>query len=157
MTKPLKARFFAKVTKGPNCWGWTATVNNKGYGMIYPGPELGGTNRNKWPAQRVSWIVHKGPIPEGLHVLHSCDNPLCTNPKHLFLGSHTDNMRDKHAKGRAFPEGWLERVRAHAMTRRKLTPEQVEEARRLREAGAGWKTIAVHFGVDRDAVKCWFR
>lgn len=51
-------------------------------------------------AHRVSWQIHRGPIPTGLHVLHKCDNPACVNPDHLFLGSDDDNREDKLKKKR---------------------------------------------------------
>lgn len=89
------AGFFNKVQKTESCWNWIGLTNNKGYGII---------NRHHshrmTVASRVSWEIHRGPIPEGIFVCHHCDNPLCVNPDHLFLGSQTDNMRDCVKKGR---------------------------------------------------------
>jgi hypothetical protein len=82
------------------CWGWKGKVQTNPNGS----PSFGtvtladGTSER---AHRFSWKKHKGPIPNGMHVLHHCDNQPCTNPKHLFLGSHYDNMQDMIKKGRA--------------------------------------------------------
>jgi len=91
----LEDRFWAKVDKkGPNkCWEWTAGKNGGGYGAI---DEAGKSLR----AHRVSWELTYGSIPKGLCVLHHCDNKLCCNPSHLFLGTQADNIADKTAKGR---------------------------------------------------------
>ncbi|MCK5602937.1 HNH endonuclease [Candidatus Pacearchaeota archaeon] len=61
-------------------------------------------------AHRVSWLIHKGSIPDELLILHKCDIPSCVNPNHLFLGTHADNLRDRDVKGRAASgnkNGWF--------------------------------------------------
>jgi hypothetical protein len=90
-------RFWAKVEKMPDgCWVWQAARSVSGYGLLAPSGGVRGDRR----AHRVSWELHNGPIPAGLWVLHSCDNPPCVNPDHLFLGTRSDNMRDCASKGR---------------------------------------------------------
>lgn len=86
-------RFWPKVAKaaGENgCWAWTAWTNNHGYGTL--GDEY---------AHRISWRLHFGEIPDGMRVLHRCDNPPCVRPDHLFLGTPKDNNADMSAKGRS--------------------------------------------------------
>lgn len=97
MSRPLSERFFEKVQKTDNCWIWTAALR-KGYGSITK-PNAGKTS-GKLYAHRVSFEIHIGPIPEGMKVLHRCDNPKCVNPSHLFLGTSKDNSLDMVAKGR---------------------------------------------------------
>jgi len=94
------AAFWAKVDKGGagGCWLYTGFRKWDGYGWL---------NRHRdgkdhyMTAHRYSWILAHGPVPNGLHVLHRCDNPPCCNPSHLFLGTHQENMADRVAKGRA--------------------------------------------------------
>lgn len=144
----LEARFWSKVAKSSSCWNWTS-VTSKGYGRIRYGVD----RQCKWgPAHRVSWEIHYGNIPEGLWVLHHCDNPKCVRPKHLFLGSALDNSRDMMAKGRQrflpkgfkFPKGVITgRPRGVKSTRTlgvslgrpkgtKLSKESLESFRRKR-------------------------
>jgi hypothetical protein len=94
---PLAVRFRGKIRIEPSgCWLWIGATNGKGYGKIQQG------RRGGIPllAHRVSWELHRGPIPDGLMVLHQCDSPPCVNPDHLFLGTGLDNMRDMVAKSR---------------------------------------------------------
>lgn len=96
--KTLEERFWCEVDKNshPLCWLWTGgSRKGNGYGDIRVGV-------NTRPAHRVSWGLHNGIIPEGLFVLHKCDNPSCVNPDHLFLGTHQDNMDDMVMKGRSY-------------------------------------------------------
>lgn len=100
-TRPLAERFWEKVNKdGPTarpelgpCWVWTSTQDGHGYGAFYRGTGPRG-------AHRVSWELYHGEPAGALCVLHKCDTPLCVRPEHLFLGTRTDNMADKVAKGR---------------------------------------------------------
>ncbi len=80
------------------CWIWMGG-NCRGYGHI----KVKGKTKK---THRVAWELAYGPIPEGLFVLHHCDVPPCANPDHLFLGTHTDNMRDMIAKGRRSDVVW---------------------------------------------------
>ena len=98
-------RFLEKVNKntGSECWEWTASLNQKGYGNFK-------LNGSPYLTHRVSYEIHKGAIPKGLVVRHQCDNPKCVNPAHLELGSQKDNVRDRQDRGRqakGFSHGYL--------------------------------------------------
>ncbi len=102
--QPITERFWAKVEKCPDdgCWQWTGTVTRHGYGQIRYASD-GWKNAS---AHRVSWELANGPIPRaaghhGICVLHRCDNRRCVRPSHLFLGTVTDNNRDRSQKGRS--------------------------------------------------------
>lgn len=87
--RSLAEKFFAKVEIGDGCWGWRGSRTADGYGHIW-------SHR----AHRLSWLVFIGEIPDGMGVLHRCDNRICTNPAHLFIGGQKMNMMDCAAKGR---------------------------------------------------------
>lgn len=99
----LVQRFLAKVRKTDGCWLWIGcgpATGNQRYGQI-----LCGSRKNKrtvMRAHRLSWLIYRGDIPDGLYVCHSCDNGACVKPKHLFLGTQQDNMDDMKKKGRGF-------------------------------------------------------
>lgn len=86
--------FWSRVDKSKYCWEWTGSRNNKSpYGAVRWNGPIRFTHV-------VSWELHFGPIPEGLKVLHKCDNPPCTRPDHLFLGTQQENVLDAVRKGR---------------------------------------------------------
>lgn len=93
--KYMRKRFWSKVDirEKDDCWEWLASKNPDGYGRFW-------INNRLEQAHRVSWSFFKGDIPEGMKLLHHCDNPGCCNPSHLFIGTQQDNADDREAKGR---------------------------------------------------------
>lgn len=112
------------------CWEFYRSVNHGGYGVIF-------YKGRGQIASRVSYMLCVGDIPIGLCVLHTCDNRLCVNPKHLFLGTLADNVRDMVAKNRH---------------RRKLTKEDLECIRIELENKVTHKELAIRFNVSREAI-----
>ena len=144
--KPKKKRiiemFYDFATKQPNgCWEWTRGKRGSGYGAVEVVP-----GRGSIAANRASWILTHGSIPDGMQVLHTCDNRPCVNPDHLFLGTNYDNVQDKVSKGRQWkPIG----RKNHAA---KLTEADVREIRRLYKTGKyGSDDLAKMFGVSKSS------
>jgi hypothetical protein len=132
------------ITKS-GCWEFTGCRNKDGYGMIGIFNEVKSTHR-------VSYEIYIGPIPDGLCVCHTCDNPPCFNPQHLFIGTHKDNMIDMQSKGRTGIKY------AEDNPQSKLTKEQVDEIRRLHiptyRGGRGSNTLSLakQYGVSRSHI-----
>ncbi len=131
------AQFWNRVVKTATCWIWTGGLS-RGYGQI---KYLGKRTR----AHRVSWEMHNGPIPDGLQALHKCDNKICVNPAHLFLGTIAENMADKQAKNR--------QVFGEKHGRAKLTSGDVRSIRSLRVNGTGVTALSRKFGVCKTTVE----
>ncbi len=138
--RTTEATFWSRVERaGPDeCWPWTGGTRDGHYGSFKMGGVHGRTHR--W-----AWSFTNGPIPDGMHVLHSCDRPLCCNPAHLHLGTHADNMRERTERGRNKP-----RTRASGST--KLTPEQADDIRQRWAGGRTTGALAAEYGVSGQMV-----
>lgn len=133
----------ARTASAGGCREWQkAITQTTGYGKV----RLSGVLMD---AHRAAWIAANGPIPDGLYVLHRCDNRRCVNPEHLFLGTHSDNMKDAAAKGR-LPQHCLRGTdNPHA----KLTEAQVLEVYALAHEGRmTQQQIADAYGIGRRRV-----
>ena len=134
-------RFWSKVAKGDGCWTWTGGRDVNGYGVFYD------WNHKPWRAHRYMWAIERGSIG-GMCVCHRCDNPECVNPDHLFLGTHTDNMRDMTAKGR----GNRPNTQGSRHGAAKLSEQDVLDIRGDLAEGIAGTSIAYRYGVSRQLV-----
>ncbi len=131
------ARFWGKVQKAglDDCWPWTSQFDRYGYGRVYFQGKVRSTHR-------IAYFLSTGNDPDGFSICHSCDNPACCNPVHLFLGTHQINMTDRNAKGRV--------ASGERNGRAKLTWETVNA---IRAAYVPFKVtlpmLAARFGVNR--------
>jgi hypothetical protein len=132
---PLRDRLLAKVDKQANgCWHWTGQTNYYGYGLVW-------RDGRAVRAHRVAFELFNGPIEAGAVICHSCDNPKCVNPKHLFKGTRLDNNRDAASKGRR-PSG-----QRHHATR--LSAKDVLAIRRSRDSQS---SLAKRYGVHQSHI-----
>ena len=127
----LKESYNKFVVKKEGCWDWTG-YKSQGRSFIQK------SKRIKFYSNRVSWELHFGKIPLGINVLHKCDNGICSNPDHLFLGTQLDNSRDCALKKRVF--------------RQKLSKDEVIKIRDLLKTNLPNKIIAIMFKISPSTI-----
>lgn len=135
-------RFWSYVNSSSDCWEWTGARDRWGYGSFKSDPGWGTTDL----AHRFAYELFFGPIPSGLHVCHTCDNPACVRPDHLFLGSGTHNERDKIAKGRKHSQAAANNSQA------RLTADAVQTIRAASDAGESRHMLATRYHVSPDTI-----
>ena len=143
MKREPEKRFWKKVyPTGNGCWEWLGERTKHNYGRFY----MQG-RRDSMPAHRYAWMSANGrEIPDGLWVLHSCDNPPCVNPAHLRLGTNVDNVRDKVERGR------LPDQRGSRNPIAILSDSDVIDIRTLRAMGARGTDLAAAFGMSEQGI-----
>lgn len=169
--RSLESRFWERVQKSDDCWLWTGARFSNGYGRI----KTGGKNTPEVKAHRLSYELHFGTIPDGLYVCHTCDNPSCVRPDHLFIGSAADNNTDRANKGRS-AKGDHSGARLHPETRArgdkngtrlhpekvwrgsqislsKLNEEKVVQIRQKHAQGSSIQELAGEYGVEHKAIR----
>jgi hypothetical protein len=149
-TKPFEERFWEKVNKnGPimphmdtPCWEWTASFTTHKYGQLWRRED-----GYCIVANRASWILHFGEIPDGMLVCHHCDNTKCVRPDHMFLGTNQDNSSDMVKKGRSIDQKGEKNYAA------KLTDNDVIQMRLLWESGdCGRDELKNLFNVSKGTI-----
>ena len=142
--RTLEERFNEKVDKGESyllwqdCWLWTASKNEYGYGKIMADGKVK-------HAHRVAYELYVAPIPDGMLVCHHCDNPSCVNPEHLYIGSHSENIQDRDERGRT--------QRGETHVRAKLTEVDVLKIRSLCKVRTR-RRLGKMFGVSYGTISC---
>jgi DNA-binding CsgD family transcriptional regulator len=136
----LIERFHEKWELSDNgCWEWTGALMGKGYGFL----KIPGT-RKQIGAHRLSFLIHHGPLPDDALVCHTCDNPKCVKPSHLFAGSASDNLQDMKHKDR--------HLNGARNGQAKLTDDKVRQIHRMNRKGLSQGKIAKSFGIAQSTV-----
>lgn len=142
--RPLSERLLAKTVPGPHpndCWQWTGNrCRSEGYGVIHV------RGRESMLAHRAAFLLFRGEVPEGLLVLHACDNPGCTNPAHLFLGTSQDNALDRDGKGRGGQPKGTDHHRA------RISEDDVRTIRARYESGETQLALAREYPIGNTAI-----
>ncbi|MGE3598815.1 MAG: HNH endonuclease [Dehalococcoidia bacterium] len=136
------SRFWSYVdsSAGPDaCWEWTRSRIHDGYGRFWD-------TKRMWRAHRFAWTITHGDIPDGIVVLHKCDNPPCCNPSHLALGTTSDNNWDKVHKGR------FQDQRGERNPYAKLTADDVRAIREALKGGESQSSIATRHNVSQSNI-----
>lgn len=136
-----KIRFATKVLSldVTSCWPWQAHVNEWGYGDFWVQGQM-------VLAHRFAYFNHHGMLDDSLLICHTCDNPACCNPHHMYLGTDADNNRDKHERGRAnTPKG-------EDNKQSRLTENQVRIIFRRANEGESCDALAKEYGVSRQSI-----
>lgn len=134
MPRSAEDRFLEKIVVADSgCHEWQSTLRYDGYGSVW-------LDSKTVLAHRAAWLIFRGEIPQGMHVCHHCDNRRCVNPDHLYLGTPSQNVRDKIQR---FPGLW---------GRMKYGPEMHAKVKALRASGLTQQAIAGQVGVDQTTV-----
>lgn len=134
----IKNLFWSNVLKTESCWIYNKKPNSRGYGNIGLG------NSKQTSAHRFSYEIHFGSIPSLLFVCHTCDNRMCVNPEHLFLGTHQENVTDMVQKKR--------NVKGENHWSNRLTEKQVKEIKYMLKNNINYKIISNRYGVSHHTI-----
>jgi hypothetical protein len=135
----MKVHYEKNVIRKEGCWDWGGYFDKNGYGLFHSG------HSRQTRAHRFSWELYNGKIPQGLNVLHRCDNPKCSNPEHLFLGTTQDNAIDMAQKGRS--------TLGEKNPNSKLSDDDVREIRKRLEMGVTQTRVANDFSMSYNAIR----
>lgn len=144
-TSDLMTRFLSLISIGDGCWEWLGyREKSNGYGRTSIGSDST-RSQNRINAHQLAFLLFEGSIPEGLFVCHTCDNPPCVRPSHLFLGTPLQNQHDSIEKKR--------KLHGEQIANHKLTTDMVIEIRKRFEAGEAKRALGRRFGVHRKTIK----
>lgn len=142
-------RFWSKVDKSGECWTWTGAMGRKNYGVFRH-------NNRTTKAHRFAYEMAHGAIPAGMFVCHTCDNPSCVNPAHLWVGTPKENSLDMVRKGRTHKPGFKMpkgHNRGERSSSAKMTWAKVHELRARRAAGERLSVLAAEYGIAKKTVQ----
>jgi hypothetical protein len=141
----LAERFYSYVERTDACWLWRGPTDRDGYGII--------TYHNRASrAPRIAYIIAHGSIPDGAAICHTCDNPLCVRPDHLYAGSLSDNRRDAQQRNRWARKNLDNVPRGERNTRARLTDDDVREIRAALARNETQPAIAKRYGVNQATI-----